>query len=40
MHFKNDIKHENYKDVLMGNKQLLHTMKTIRSQNHQLQTMK
>lgn len=27
-------KHENYKDVLTNNKQLLYNMKTIRSQNH------
>ena len=33
---KNDIKHENYKDTLFNNKQILHRMKTIRSQNHQL----
>ena len=33
---KNDIKHENYKDVLLNNKQILHKMKTIRSKNHQL----
>ena len=33
---KNNIKHENYKDVLINNKQLLHTMNTIRSQSHQL----
>ena len=33
---KNDIKHENYKEVLFNNKQIHHTMKTIRSSNHQL----
>ena len=33
---KNNIKHENYKDVLINNKQIHHTMKTIRSENHQL----
>ena len=33
---KKHIKHENYKDVLLNQKQLFHTMKTIRSQNHQL----
>ena len=33
---KNDIKHENYKEVLFNNKQMHHTMKTIRSNNHQL----
>ena len=31
---KNDIKHEDYKDVLLNNKQL--HQKTIRSQKHQL----
>ena len=31
-----DIKHENYKDTLIKNKQMHHKMKTIRSQNHQL----
>jgi len=33
---KNDIKHEDYKTVLINNKQIHHTMKTIRSSNHQL----
>ena len=33
---KHDIKHENYKEVLFNNKQTHHTMKTIRSQKHQL----
>ena len=31
-----NIKHEDYKDVLFNNKQMQHTMKTIRSKNHQL----
>ena len=33
---KKHIKHKNYKDVLLNQKQLFHTMKTIGSQNHQL----
>ena len=33
---KKDISHENYKETLFNNKQMHHTMKTIRSQNHQL----
>ena len=33
---KNNIKHENYKQTLFENKQMHHTMKTIRSQNHQI----
>ena len=33
---KNYIKHEDYKNVLLNNKQLHHNMKTIRSQKHQL----
>ena len=33
---KKDITHENYKNVLFNNKQMHHTMKTIRSNNHQL----
>ena len=33
---KNDIKHEDYKNTLLNNKQMYHKMKTIRSQNHQL----
>ena len=33
---KNNIKHEDYKNVLLNNKQLHHKMKTIRRQKHQL----
>ena len=33
---KKEIKHANYKDVLFNKKQLHHTMKTIRSNKHQL----
>ena len=33
---KNNIKHEDYKNVLLINEQLHHKMKTIRSQKHQL----
>ena len=33
---KNNIKHEDYKNVLLNNKQLHHKMKTVRSQKHQL----
>ena len=33
---KNDINNENYKEVLFNNKQMYHTMKTIRSNLHQL----
>ena len=33
---KNNIKHKDYKNVLLENKQIHHTMKTIRSSNHQL----
>jgi len=33
---KNEIKHEDYKNVLDNEKQINHTMKTIRSMNHQL----
>ncbi|XP_068691018.1 uncharacterized protein [Montipora foliosa] len=33
---KNNITNENYKNVLFNNKQIHHTMKTIRSSNHQL----
>ena len=33
---KKKITHENYKNVLFNNKQMRHTMKTIRSNNHQL----
>ena len=35
---RTDIKHANYKDVLMTNKQMRHMMRTIRSRNHQLET--
>ena len=33
---KQDITHEDYKETLFNNKQMHHTMKTIRSNNHQL----
>lgn len=33
---KKDIKHENYKDVLLNSEQNHHKMKTIWSNNHQL----
>ena len=33
---KNNITHENYKGVLFNNKQIHHTMKTIRSDKHQI----
>ena len=33
---KKNITHENYKNVLFNNEQMHHTMKTIRSNNHQL----
>ena len=33
---KNNIKHEDYKNVLLNNKQLHHKMKTIKGQKHQL----
>ena len=33
---KNNIKHEDYKNVLLKNEQLRHKIKTIRSQKHQL----
>ena len=33
---KNDINHENYKQTLFENRQMYHTIKTIRSQKHQL----
>ena len=33
---KKDITHENYKQTLFNNEQMHHTMKTIRSNNHQL----
>ena len=32
---RNDIKHEDYKNVLLNNKRLHHKMKTIRSHKHQ-----
>ena len=35
---KKDIIHENYKQTLFENKQMHHKMKTIRSQNHQLES--
>ena len=35
---KNDITHENYKQTLFNNQQMHHTMKTIRSNNHQLES--
>ena len=35
---KKDIKHENYKDVLLNNKQLYHRIKTIRSERHQIKS--
>ena len=35
---KNDLKHEDYRNVLLKNKQLHHKMKTIRSQKHQLRS--
>ena len=33
---KKYIKHEDYKNTLFHNKQMYHTMKTIRNDNHQL----
>ena len=33
---KNNIKHEDYKNTLISNKEMHHKMKTIRSQRHQL----
>ena len=33
---KNDLKHEDYKNVLPNDRQLHHKMKTIRCQKHQL----
>ena len=33
---KKDIRHEDYKHVLFNNEQIHHTMKSIRSKNHQL----
>ena len=35
-----NIKHIDYKEVLFNNKQMQHTMKTIRSNNHQLESFK
>ena len=35
---KNNIKHDDYKNTLINNKQMHHKMKTIRSQKHQLGT--
>ena len=35
---KNNIKHEDHKNVLLNNEQLHHKMKTIRSQKHQLES--
>ena len=35
---KNNIKHTDYKNVLFKNKQIKHTMKTIRSSKHQLES--
>ena len=37
---KQDITHEDYKETLFNNKQMHHTMKTIRSNNHQLGSFK
>ena len=34
---KNNIKHEDYKNVLLNNEKFHHKMKTIRSQKHQLE---
>ena len=33
---KKNITHENYKDCLLYGKQMLHSMRTIRSDNHQI----
>ena len=33
---KNDLTHENYKNTLLNNQKMYHKMKTIRSENHQL----
>ena len=33
---KENIKHEDYKDTLLNNKEMYHKMKTIRSENHEL----
>ena len=35
---KNNVKHEDYKNVLLNNEQLHHKMKTIRNQEHQLES--
>ena len=35
---KNNITHEDYKNMLLNNEQLHHKMKTIRSQKHQLRS--
>ena len=35
---KNDLKHEDYKSMLLNSEQLHHKMKTIRSQKHQLRS--
>ena len=35
---KNNIKHEDYKNMLLNNEQLHHKMKTIRSQKHQVRS--
>ena len=35
---RKDITHENYKQPLLENKQMCHTMKAIRSQNHELKS--
>ena len=37
---RKNIKHDHYKDVLFNNKQIMHTMKTIRSEKHQLGSFK
>ena len=37
---KNDIKHTNYIETLFSNKELRHTMNTIQSKNHQLNSYK
>ena len=33
---KNNIKHNDYRETLFNSKQMMHKMKTIRSENHQL----
>ena len=35
---KKNITHENYKDCLLNRKQMLHSMKTIRSDHHQIES--